>query len=188
MSKEVDYSTLTDAEVFDLLEPRQYRFVEEYLVDLNATQAAIRAGYSEKTARQMGSENLTKPVIQEAINRMVAARSKRVQITQDMVLRELAMIAFVDIRQAFDADGNLLPIKDMPEEVARAVAGLDISHDKIRSVGDGDDKQTVEEMTKRLKLIDKKGSLELLGRHLKLFGADNQVNLNFPKRIKVEHV
>lgn len=71
------------------LTDKQKRFVEEYLIDLNATQAAIRAGYSVETARQIGAENLSKPVIQEAIQKAQNKRSERVQITQDDVLRDL---------------------------------------------------------------------------------------------------
>ena len=71
------------------LRPKQKRFIEEYLVDLNATQAAIRAGYSEKTARQMGAQNLSKPVIQAAIEEAFQARSERTELTQDWVLERL---------------------------------------------------------------------------------------------------
>ena len=71
------------------LKEKQRRFVDEYLVDLNATQAAIRAGYSAKSARFMGAENLTKPNIQEAIQAALAARSSRCQVTQDTVLTGL---------------------------------------------------------------------------------------------------
>ena len=71
------------------LTPKQARFVEEYLVDLNATQAAIRAGYSETTARAIGYENLTKPDIQQAIEAARNKRSERVELTQDEVVRDL---------------------------------------------------------------------------------------------------
>ena len=69
--------------------PKQERFVEEYLVDLNATQAAIRAGYSEQTARQIGAQNLSKLVIQQAIEAAQNKRSERVELTQDEVVRDL---------------------------------------------------------------------------------------------------
>lgn len=69
--------------------PKQERFVEEYLVDLNATQAAIRAGYSEQTARQIGAQNLSKLVIQQAIEAARNKRSERVKLTQDEVVRDL---------------------------------------------------------------------------------------------------
>ncbi len=74
------------------LNPKQSRFVEEYLVDLNATQAAIRAGYSEKTAYATGSENLRKPQIQAAIQIAQAERSARTQITVDKVLTDIELI------------------------------------------------------------------------------------------------
>ena len=75
------------------LTPKQSRFVEEYLVDMNATQAAIRAGYSKKTAGQTGNENLKKPEIQKALSDAVQVRSERTEITQDYVLKRLIMEA-----------------------------------------------------------------------------------------------
>ena len=82
------------------LTTKQERFVEEYLVDLNATQAAIRAGYSEKTAAAVGCENLTKPNIADALAAAFSARSQRTEITQDMVVAELASIGFAKIPEA----------------------------------------------------------------------------------------
>jgi len=70
------------------LTAKQQRFVEEYLIDLNATQAAIRAGYSPESAKEIGCENLTKPNIKAAIDKAMAERSRRTGITQDRVLRE----------------------------------------------------------------------------------------------------
>lgn len=81
------------------MEPRQERFVEEYLVDLNATQAAIRAGYSEKSARQMGAENLSKPSIQAAIAQAQQERAERTGITADRALREAWNVAIADARE-----------------------------------------------------------------------------------------
>ena len=79
------------------LTPKQKRFVEEYLIDLNATQAAIRAGYSERTARAIGQENLTKPDIQDAIQKAMGKRSQRTGITQGQVLEALASMGFAEI-------------------------------------------------------------------------------------------
>jgi phage terminase small subunit len=143
------------------LTPKQALFVREYLIDLNATQAAIRAGYSVDTAQQIGSENLSKPVIQESIQSAMEERSKRTEITADRVLREIATIAFIDIRDAFGDDGQLLPIKEMPEDIARAIGGID--HSVMGSKGEEIG------LTSKIKLIDKKGALELAGKHLKLF-------------------
>lgn len=75
------------------LTPKQQRFVEEYLVDLNATQAAIRAGYSKKTATKIASENLTKPDVQKAVQKAMGRLSKRAEITQDEVIGELKKVA-----------------------------------------------------------------------------------------------
>jgi phage terminase small subunit len=75
------------------LTPKQARFVEEYLIDLNATQAAIRAGYSAKTAYSIGEENLRKPDIAESIAAAATARSERVQVDQAYVLSKLMKVA-----------------------------------------------------------------------------------------------
>lgn len=79
------------------LTEKQKRFCEEYLVDLNATQAAIRAGYKEKTARSSASENLTKPDIQQYLRELIDQRSERTGITADTVLLELERIALSDV-------------------------------------------------------------------------------------------
>ncbi len=102
------------------LTPKQQRFVDEYLIDLNATQAAIRAGYSKNSARQIGVENLTKPVIAAAVAKAKRERSERTEIDAEWVLRqavELHRRCMQEIRpvrnpktgkQAYDDDGNAL--------------------------------------------------------------------------------
>ena len=80
------------------LTDKQARFCEEYLIDLNATQAAIRAGYSEKTAREQAAQNLSKLNIQEKIAELKAERSKRTEITQDSVIQELAAVARAEVK------------------------------------------------------------------------------------------
>ena len=87
--------------------PRQARFVDEYLLDLNATQAAIRAGYSAKTAQEQGSRLLSNVIVQDAVAEAMAARSERTQVTAGRVVQELAKIAFADM-----ADYRTLQIKD----------------------------------------------------------------------------
>src|SRR2546428_632551 len=77
--------------------PRQARFVEEYLKDLNGTQAAIRAGYSAKTANEQAAQNLAKLSIQQAVAAAMAARSARTRVSQDRVLNELARMAFIGV-------------------------------------------------------------------------------------------
>ena len=114
------------------LTPKQQRFVEEYLIDLNLTKAAVRAGYSEKTARQIGSENLSKPAIQEAIAEAKRDRSEATKIDAEYVLQgavELFERCMQHVRPAknpktgkplFDDDGNALYVFN-PSGAARAL-------------------------------------------------------------------
>ena len=143
------------------LNRRQALFVAEYLKDLNATQAALRAEYSAKTAHKIGSENLQKPAIQEAISEAMNARSKRTEITADRVLIELGRLAFLDIRKAFNADGSLKPIHELDDDTAAAIAGIEVSETHGGDSAAG--------TLKKIKLSDKRASLELCGRHLQMF-------------------
>lgn len=156
------------------LTPKQAMFVDEYLVDLNATQAALRAGYSEQTAYSIGQENLKKPEIASAIQAAADKRSERTQITADKVLTEIGKLAFADIRKLFDDQGRLLPVHMLPEEVAAAISSIEVVTSRIP----GTDPVEVEH-TSKIRFWDKRGSLELLGKHLKLFGETApQVNVN----------
>jgi phage terminase small subunit len=146
------------------LTAKQKRFVEEYLVDLNATQAAIRAGYSEHTAKVIAAENLTKPAIAEQIQAALDERSKRTDITADKVLAEIARLGFADPRKVFDDQGRLLPIHDLPDEVAASISSIEIVTTRVPG-----GEPTDVEHTAKIKFWDKRGSLELLGKHLKLF-------------------
>lgn len=94
------------------LTPKQERFVEEYLVDLNATAAAVRAGYSEKTANRIGSENLSKPDIQAAIYAGMKKRSERTKVTIDRVIEGLAEIAFSSVEEYREKMGMELKPSD----------------------------------------------------------------------------
>ena len=144
--------------------PKQEMFVKEYLVDLNATQAAIRAGYSEKTAGQIGEQNLKKLEIASEIQKEMDKRSQKTEITSEMVIKEIAKLAFGDIRKLFDADGRLLPVSILPADIAAAVSSIKVVTSRIP----GTDPVEVEH-TSEIKFWDKRGSLELLGKHLKLF-------------------
>jgi phage terminase small subunit len=92
------------------LGPRQARFVEEYLLDANAKQAAIRAGYSPKTAEAQGSRLLSNAKVHRAVAARMAERSKRTEVTADRALLEIARIGFSDLRRVFDEDGRLKPM------------------------------------------------------------------------------
>lgn len=144
------------------LTEKQKRFVAEYLVDLNATKAAKRAGYSEKTAAEQACRLLTNVKVQEAIQKAMEERQYRTGITQDRVLQELADIGFSRTTDFVRIDGCgrviLTPTEDLTEEQQRAIAGIK------------DGKFGVE-----LKLHDKIRALELLGQHLGMFtGKDGQ--------------
>jgi phage terminase small subunit len=147
------------------LAPKQARFVDEYPIDVNAKAAAIRAGYSPKTAQEQGSRLLSNVKIRQAIDERILARSKRTEITADTVLRELLRLARVDIGEAFKPDGSLKSIHDMPEDVRRAIAGVEV--DELFH-GHGQDREQIG-YTRKVKFWDKTRALELLGRHLKLF-------------------
>ena len=139
------------------LRPKQIAFVKEYLIDLNATQAAIRSGYSEKTAGKIGGENLQKPEIQKAIQAGMESRGKRLEITAERVILELARIAFADTRKLYDADGNLRPIHELEDDIAACVGGV-----RVKQV----DGQTT---TTDVKVWPKDKALDLLAKHFALF-------------------
>lgn len=106
------------------LTKKQQRFVAEYLLDLNATQAAIRAGYFERTARQQGQRLLSNVDIQAAIQKQLEARSERTQITADRVLEELAKLGFsnmLDYLRISDEDDPFVDLSQMSREQAAAV-------------------------------------------------------------------
>lgn len=161
------------------LNAKQTRFVDEYLKDLNATQAAIRAGYSKNTARSIGAENLSKPDIQAEISLKMGKRSERTEISADRVLLELSRLAFLDARKAFNKNGSLKPIHELDDDTAAAVAGMDITE-----FGSGDEQSGV---VKKIKLSDKKGALELIMRHLGMLTPAVQTDLDSElKKIDLE--
>lgn len=159
------------------LTPKQAAFVQEYLKDLNATQACIRAGYSKNGADVTGSQLLVNPRIRVALETALKDREARTQITQDRVLREFARIAFLDPRKLFSDDGSPLRITDLDDDTAAAVIGLDVA-----TIGNGD--VGIGEVQK-IKLADKVQALTQVGRHLGMFNdklnvggqADNPLKL-----------
>jgi phage terminase small subunit len=145
------------------LTDKQQRFVDEYLKDLNATDAAIRAGYTtpdnRNSARTQGSRLLANVNISVAVSAAMTERSDRTKITSDRVLREIGRIGLVDPRKAFDQNNALLPVKEWPDEIAAAISSI-----KILEVRD-EDGQVIGE-TKEIKFWDKPAALTLAARHL----------------------
>ena len=155
------------------LTPKQAVFVQEYLIDLNATQAAIRAGYSARTAKVIGQENLTKPDIAAAIEAAKEKRAERNEITQDRVLQELARIAFFDQRKLYNEDGSLKSPVEWDDEAAAVLAGMDVVEMAGGMAVGKEGIQHVPMYTKKVKTLDKVAALTLVMRHLGMFEKDN---------------
>lgn len=141
------------------LTPKQELFVQEYLIDLNATQAAIRAGYSVKNADKIGPELLGKTRIAAAIREAMAERSRRTGITADRVLEEIAKIAFLNPNDVVDLDEGKVKATAKKEDIA-AIAGVKVKTIPTKS-GKG--------VEREIKFNDKIRALELLGKHLGMF-------------------
>lgn len=146
------------------LTDKQRIFVLEYLVDLNATQAAIRAGYSEDSARQIAAENMSKPDILEAIEEAVNNRVTRLEITADRVLAGILNLADLDIGEAYDKNGNLLPVHEMPKHVRKAITSVK-SFEEFE--GFGQDKIKTGDV-REVRFTEKSKNWELLAKYLKL--------------------
>jgi len=144
------------------LGPRQARFVEEYLVDLNATQAAIRAGYSPRTAEAQGSRLLSHVKVQRAVTARMAERSERTEVAADRALLEIARVAFSDLRRLFHEDGRLKRPGEWDDDTAAAISSIEVV---TRDLGDGK-----VEYVRKIKLWDKGKALEQLSKHLGLYG------------------
>ena len=148
-------------------------FCDEYLIDLNGTQAAIRAGYSPKTAKVIASENLTKPDVRAYIDRAMAERSKRTGVNADRVLMELAKVAFVNAADVIDAEtATLRP--DVTVDDTAAIQSV-----KVKTFGE-------DGIEREIKLADKLKALELLGKHLGMF-KDN-INLEVKSSEKLDDI
>jgi phage terminase small subunit len=149
------------------LTEKQAAFVQEYLVDLNATQAAIRAGYSEKTAYSIGHENLSKPEIAEAIAAARKEWEQRTAITQDRVLAELAKIGFANMQDYMRAGPAGDPYLDFSQLTRDQAAAL--SEVTVEDFKDGRGEESRDVRRVKFKLSDKRAALVDIGRHLGMF-------------------
>lgn len=156
------------------LTDKQEMFCREYLIDLNATQAAIRAGYSEKTANRTGSENLSKPDIAQRIIYLKSERNERVEVNADYVLRRLVEIDEMDVLDILKDDGGLKMVHEWPKVWRTTLSGLDI----LTTVTNFDE-TTMENILKKIKWPDKVKNLELLGKHVAVQA--------FREQVKTEH-
>jgi len=161
----------------DGLLPKQAAFIAEYLIDGNATQAAIRAGYSAKTAHVIGQENLKKPAIASLLSQkqsVIAARQderlEAMELTEERVMRETARLAFFDPRKMFAADGRPLAINELDSDTAACIVGLDVLEEYS---GTGKDRILIGQV-KKYKIADKNSALERAAKILGMFKKDNE--------------
>jgi phage terminase small subunit len=134
-------------------------FVEEYLKDLNATQAAARAGYSDPN---IGRQLITKDNVALAIEKTSKARSERTQVDSDYVLRRLSEIDHMDVIDILEDDGSLKAVRDWPPIWRQAIGGMDV----LTSITRGGSETEIENLLKKIKWPDKLKTLELIGKHV----------------------
>lgn len=158
------------------LTEKQQRFVDEYLIDLNATQAAIRAGYSAKTADVQGSRMLGNVKVQQAIAEAMAKRSKRTGVNQDRVVLELAKIAFVKMTDIVDSEGRIR--SNATDDDLSCIESIKYKESDNEYGGS---------VEREVKISSKLRALELLGKHLGMWNDKLDVNIASPIVISGEN-
>jgi phage terminase small subunit len=146
------------------LTPKQQIFIEHYLRTLNATQSAIAAGYSKKTARQIGQENLTKPVIKEEIDKALERRKKKIQVKADDILQELVKIGFADVKGTATWTASGIKLKDSDDVEDSVSAAIQEVQESVGPHG----------TAVKIKMHDKIRALKLLGDHIGMWTKDEQ--------------
>jgi phage terminase small subunit len=136
---------------------KRARFVDEYLIDLNATQAAVRAGYSEKTAYSQGQRLLKDVELQAQLQKRMKDREQRTEINADYVLKRLVEIDQLDVVDILDNAGNFKPVLEWPKVWRQTLSGMD-----VQEIMMGD----IESVIRKIKWPDKLKNLELLGKHV----------------------
>ena len=159
-----------------MLTSKQSRFVEEYLIDLNGKQAAVRTGYSAKSAEVQASRLLRNTVVQAALGEAMQARSQRTEVTADRVVAELAKLAFADMRDYWPRPGETIDLHRLDEDRTAAVEEISIS-ETVDPAG-------VLHRRTRLKLHDKKRALDSLARHLGMFVNRQVAESSFEHRVR----
>lgn len=154
------------------LTPKQEQFVREYLIDLNATQAAIRAGYSEKTAQVIAAENLSKPIIRATIDAALAERSEETKVDAAYVLKRLHDENEADIADLYDPEtGALLPVHKWPLIWRKGlVQGIDVFEEK-------DHEGNVIGFMRKVKIDSRIKRTELIGKHVNVQAFKDQIEV-----------
>lgn len=171
------HSTLPSSS-FLQLNPRHQRFVTEYLLDQNATQAAIRAGYAKKRAKEQGHQLYTKlhaviaPLLKAQQEKLLVAGG----ITKERWLLEIKRLAFYDPGQFYDAHGNPIEVCKLDEDSRRAVVGFEFTEDFLNAKNpDGVEQRVAAGYTKKFKLADKHKALELYGKAVGFYVEKKEV-------------
>lgn len=157
------------------LTDKQQRFVDEYLIDLNATQAAIRAGYSVRTANEQGAQNLAKLSIQDAISRKMAARSRRTGVNAERVVLELAKVAFAKMTDIVDSNGRIK--EDASPDDLACIESIKYKESDTTNGGS---------VEREVKIASKLKALELLGKHLGMWS--DKFNVTVEKSEKLDDI
>ncbi len=165
------------------LNPKHQRFVDEYIKDLNATQAAARAGYSAKTANEQGARLLANVSVQAAIQERIKERGERTKIDADYVLRRLAEIDQMDVLDILRDDMSLKPVSEWPKVWRQYLSGFDLAE---MFEGAGEDRAMVG-IIKKLKWPDKVRNLELLGKHVDVNAFREKVEVTGKNGGAIEH-
>lgn len=152
------------------LNSKQMRFVEEYCVDMNATQAALRSGYSQKTAYSQGQRLLKHAEVAAAIDKKREALTEKTDDLALQAVRELARIGLVDPRNLFDSDGNPLPITALDDATAAAIQGIDVVTTGNADTGVG--------VITKIRFCDKNSALDKILKHLGLYERDNKQRID----------
>lgn len=156
------------------LNEKQIRFCDEYLVDFNASQAAFRAGYSKKTGAVYAFQLLQRADVQKYLESRKIKLARKLEITQERTLREIARLAYSDIRKLFNDDGSMKVLTELDDDTAAALSAVEVEE---RRVGENDDLMLVIK-TKKLKLRDKLNALEMLAKHFKIYEDITPVTVN----------
>lgn len=166
------------------LTSKQQAFVYEYLIDLNATQAATRAGYSAKTAYSIGEENLRKPEIKNAIATQMKNRMQRVTVDSDAMLERLVGIDDMDLLDIMNDDLTVKPLSEWPEVWRKTVSSIDVM-EQLVSASDGSERVAV---IKKIKLPDKQKNLEMIGRHVDVQAWQNKTSVEVMPHRTIEEL
>lgn len=154
----------------ELDNPQHELFCREYVIDFKSGRAARAAGYSPDNCDQQGYMLKLRPEIRARIKELTRKKLTRADCTADRVMQELARVAFASVKDMFDEEGNLIPVHELPDDVACTISGIDVEY-KVERGRDEDGNQTqVVSRVAKIRRASKNDALKVLAQHLKLIG------------------